>query len=149
MINRCFIFLRSIRKQFFCFFVVGITGLAIDMASLVFLKEVFGIRPIYAVIVSQIGVLVYNFSLNKFWSFENTQRPHKQAVRYTTLAGANYLFSVVVMYIFTEMLSFDYRIVRIASIGCMGCWNFFLYKYWVYKEEVLVPSLSKTEVYSR
>ena len=148
MINRCFTFLRSIRKQFFCFFIVGITGLVIDMASLVFLKEVFEIRPVYAVVMSQIGVLVYNFSLNKFWSFKNTQRPHKQAIRYATLAGANYLFSVAAMYVFAEILSADYRIVRIVSIGCMGCWNFFLYKYWVYKEEDLTPSLAQKEVYN-
>ena len=148
MINKCFTFLHSIRKQFFCFFIVGITGLVIDMTSLVLLKEMFEIRPVHAVITSQIGVLVYNFTLNKFWSFKNTQRPHKQAVRYATLAGVNYLFSVVVMYLFAEMLTFDYRIVRIVSIGCMGCWNFFLYKYWVYKEESPACSLAQKEVYN-
>jgi len=125
--------LWSLRKEFTKYFIVGFSGLLIDMGSLVLLKEVFGLWPVFAVIINQAFLLVYNFTLNKYWSFKNKEMPHRQIVRYLILAGFNYLFGVVVMYIFNHKLGFDYRLVRIFSIACMVSWNFFLYKYWVYR----------------
>lgn len=125
--------LWSLRREFTKYFIVGFSGLLIDMGSLVLLKEVFGLWPVLAVIINQAFLLVYNFTLNKYWSFKNKGMPHRQIVRYLILAGFNYLFGVVAMYIFNHKLGFDYRLVRILTIALMVSWNFFLYKYWVYK----------------
>jgi len=54
------------------------------------------------------------------------------------LAGFNYGFSVFAMYLFNHLFNFDYRFVRLATIATMVAWNFFLYKYWVYKEQTPV-----------
>lgn len=116
------------------YFVVGTSGFVLDMATLVVFKEYFGLTAVVAVIFNQVIVLSYNFSLNKWWSFKNRAMPHKQLVRYLTLAGFNYVFSVVAMYIFHDGMGFDYRLVRLASVMCMVLWNFLLYKYWVYRE---------------
>lgn len=133
MIKKLITYGWSLRYQFAKYFIVGISGLVIDMATLVLFKEVFGWWPVFAVMVNQLIILVYNFSLNKYWSFKNTEIPHKQIVRYLILAVLNYCFSVIIMYIFNHQLEFDYRIVRLCTIAAMVSWNFFLYKYWVYK----------------
>ncbi|HLD31945.1 MAG TPA: GtrA family protein [Patescibacteria group bacterium] len=133
--NRYLTWLLSHRQQFIKYFVVGISGLVIDMATLVALKEWWHLWPVAAVVINQLAVMVYNFCLNKYWSFKNRALPHRQLLRYLSLALFNYLFSVATMYVFNHQLGFDYRVVRIATIAVMVLWNFFLYKYWVYRFE--------------
>lgn len=135
MIKKAGIYFWSVRRQFAKYFIVGISGVFLDMATLIFFKEIFGMAPTIAVIVNQILLLSYNFILNKYWSFREKSLPHKQIVRFIILAAANYAFSVGVMYIFNHLLNFDYRFIRLASIAVMVSWNFLLYKYWVYKSE--------------
>ncbi|MFA6427446.1 MAG: GtrA family protein [Candidatus Magasanikbacteria bacterium] len=131
-----FSYIWSLRTQFAKYFVVGISGLFIDMGTLVLFKEVFGWKPVIAVAINQAFLLTYNFLLNKYWSFKNKEMPHKQLVKFLSLAGFNYIFSVGAMYIFHDrFFDFDYRLVRLGSIAVMVSWNFFLYKYWVYAEE--------------
>ena len=125
----------SLRRQFAKYFIIGISGVILDMVTLVLFKEVFGIAPTIAVIVNQILLLSYNFYLNKNWSFREKSMPHKQIARFLILALGNYIFSVGAMYIFNHVLDFDYRLVRLATIAIMVSWNFLLYKYWVYKSE--------------
>ncbi|EKE07164.1 MAG: hypothetical protein ACD_18C00175G0027 [uncultured bacterium] len=134
MIKKIIFYAWSIRHQFTKYFLVGFSGLFLDLATLIFFKEFFGLNATIAVVCNQVLMLTYNFLLNKYWSFKNKEMPHKQIVRYLVLAGFNYLFSVGVMYLFNHILEFDYRLVRIATIAVMVMWNFFLYKYWVYKQ---------------
>ncbi|OGH73789.1 MAG: hypothetical protein A3C90_04490 [Candidatus Magasanikbacteria bacterium RIFCSPHIGHO2_02_FULL_51_14] len=134
MIKRTLKYFWSIRKQFTKYAIVGISGVAFDMASLVLLKELFGVNPTIAVVVNQAFVLVYIFTLNKYWSFRNTDLPRAQVVRFLLLAGWNYVFAVLMMFIFNERYGLDYKLVRIGSIAVMVSWNFLLYKYWVYRD---------------
>jgi putative flippase GtrA len=135
MIKKTVSYFWSLRREFTKYFIVGFSGLFLDMGTLILFKEVFGIVPVLAVVINQILLLTYNFTLNKYWSFRNREMPHKQLIRYLNLAVFNYLFSVATMYLFNQVLDYDYRLVRICTIAIMVSWNFFLYKYWVYKEE--------------
>jgi len=123
------------RYQFAKYVIVGTSGFVLDMATLIYFKEHLGMMPVMAVVVNQMIVLTYNFSLNKWWSFKNKEIPHKQLVRYLTLAGFNYAFSVLTMWVFADLLGQDYRIVRLLTVMLMVLWNFLLYKYWVYRPE--------------
>ncbi|MBT3539058.1 GtrA family protein [Candidatus Parcubacteria bacterium] len=134
MIKRTARYFWSVRHQFAKYFVVGFSGVFLDMGTLILFKEKFGWTPVFAVVINQIFLLTYNFFLNKYWSFRNREMPHKQLVRFLSLAGFNYVFSVIMMYIFSDHFNFDYRLVRIGTIIVMVSWNFFLYKYWVYRE---------------
>ncbi len=146
MIKKTANYLWSLRREFTKYFIVGFSGLFLDMGSLILFTEVFEIVPVVSVILNQVFLLAYNFSLNKYWSFRNKAMPQKQLVRYLTLALFNYGFSVLTMYLFNHLLDFDYRLVRIATIVVMVSWNFFLYKYWVYKPEPEVkPEVQNVE----
>ena len=134
MIKKTFSYFWSVRHQFTKYFIVGISGVFLDLATLIFFKEFFGFNATVAVVCNQILMLTYNFLLNKYWSFKNKEIPQKQIVRYLILAGFNYFFSVGVMYLFNHLVNYDYRLVRISTIAVMVLWNFFLYKYWVYRE---------------
>lgn len=115
---------------------VGGTSFLLDVSLLIIAKEVVSIPPTCAIIFIQVVVLLYNFLLNKYWSFQNTQKTHRQFVRYMSLAGVNYIFGVVAMYVGHDVLSYDYRLVRVLTVAVTVLWNFVLYKFWVYKKEI-------------
>lgn len=139
MILKVIKYFWSLRREFTKYFIIGIFGVVLDMSSMILFKEVFGWTPVVAVIVNQAFLLAYIFLLNKYWSFRNKEMPHKQIVRFLTLAGFNYLISVFAMYIFNHKLEFDYRLVRLVTIALAVSWNFFLYKYWVYAQKLFTP----------
>jgi len=126
-------FFWSQRHYFTKYFIVGLSGVFLDIGSLIVLKERFGFSPTTAIVINQIFLLTYIFLLNKYWSFKDKTLPHRQIVRFLILASGNYLFAVLLMYIFNHWIGFDYRLVRLGSIALMVTWNFFLYKFWVYK----------------
>ncbi len=134
MIKKTVKYFWSVRVQFSKYVFVGGSGMVIDMGLVILLKEVFDWWPVLVVIIVQGLLIAYNFTLNKYWSFKNREVPHKQLVRYLTLIAFNYSFGVLAMYIFNDLFDFDYRLVRAGTILLMGCWNFFVYKYWVYKD---------------
>lgn len=126
-------YLWSLRREFAKYFIVGISAVVFDMGTLIAAKELLDIPATPAVVVNQALVLVYVFTVNKYWSFRNREVPHKQLMRFASLAVFNYGFSVLTMYLFHDHLGFDYRLVRLGTIAVMVSWNFFLYKYWVYR----------------
>lgn len=122
-----------VRFEFTKYFIIGFSGVFLDLLTLILFKEVFDIWPTLAVILNQAILVVYNFSLNKYWTFKNKTLPRKQFTRYMVLFAFNYLLAVSTMYIFSDKFGFDYRLVRVITIALSVSWNFFLYKYWVYK----------------
>ena len=129
----------SLRREFAKYFIVGVSAVIFDIGTLIAAKELLDIPATVAVIVNQMLVLVYVFTVNKYWSFRNREMPQKQLVRFASLAVFNYGFSVLTMYIFHDHIGFDYRLVRLGTIAVMVCWNFFLYKYWVYRPVETYP----------
>lgn len=136
MIKKTIAYFWSLRRQFLKYFAVGISAVILDMGSLIFFKEILGMAPVVAVAVNQILILIFVFTLNKYWSFQDhSLATHRQIVRFLILATFNYFFAVAAMYIFNHRLKFDYRLVRLVSIAAMVSWNFFIYKYWVYAKQ--------------
>lgn len=135
MFKNIFLHLWSMRHQFVRYFIIGFSGVFLDVGSLYLLREYLHVRPVMAVIINGIFLLNYVFFLNKHWAFKSTGVTHKQVVRFLILSGVNYAISVTWMYIFNEKMGFNYLLVRVANIALSVAWNFLLYKHWVYKQE--------------
>ncbi len=131
----------SWRHQFIKYFIIGISGVVLDMGLLWLFKEKGKIRAVEAVALTQIFTLSYNFLLNKYWAFKNKGLNHKQMIRYLLTAGANYVFAVVFMWVFNEKMGFNYLIVRLASIAIMVSWNFLLYRFWIFRGQTTVGAV--------
>lgn len=142
MLRKIFRFFWSLRHEFTKYFVIGFCGLFLDMGGIIFLKEFFDWPPVFAVVVIELVVIFYVFTLNKYWTFRNRELPHRQFVRYLLLTGFDYFFGVATMFVFNQLLNFDYRLVRIFTIAVMVSWNFLLYKYWVYGVQLDKQNLS-------
>lgn len=127
-----FIKLNGAHLQALRYLLIGVSTVALDFLTLLFLKEVVALTASQAVVINQLFVWGYNFSLNKYWAFKSFSLPYKQFGRYLLLAAGNYLFSVSSMYLFNEHLHYDYRLVRLVAIMVTAGANFFFYKYWIY-----------------
>ena len=136
MIKKACSFILRNRIQFLRYLVVGFSGVFLDIGTLYVFSRYFGINPTLSVIANQAIVLLYNFTLNRLWTFSaGSGMAKKQVIRYGILASCNYVFSVGSMYVLNEKFGFDEILVRMGSIAVMTLWNFLLYKKWVYRQE--------------
>jgi len=134
MLSGITFFIKSSRKQFFFYTLVGSSAFILDLITLIFLKEVLHLRPVVAVVFNQILIVNYVFFLNKEYSFNSKGRVRKQMIKFYLLSGWNYFFAIFWMWLLNEKLVVHYLVARVSGIILAVCWNFLLYKYWVYKE---------------
>lgn len=123
---------KILTLKFVKFLAAGISTVLLDFLSLIILKELFFLSATMAIAINQLAVWLYNFNINKHWTFENKKPPYKQFLRYLILAGGNYLLSVSAMYIFSDLIGLYYLWVRLVSIICLTIFNYIIYKRWVY-----------------
>lgn len=135
MIKKTILYFWSMRRQFARYFIIGFSGVIIDVGSLYLLKEYLHLRPVTAVIINGIFLLNYIFFLNKHWAFKSEGVTHKQIIRFFILSGFNYLVAIAWMFFFNEKIGINYLLARVSNIALSVAWNFLLYKYWVYKHE--------------
>lgn len=127
-------YIKNAKYQIIKYLIIGISSTVLDIWLLISLKEIVSFRPTSAVAINQIFVIAYNFLLNKYWSFNTRQQPLRQFSRYIILVGLNYSAAIFLMYIFHDILSINYILVRISSIALLFIINFIFYKHWVYQE---------------
>lgn len=123
---------RLFINEFLKYFIIGITGLAVDMITLAFIKETFDMRPVYAVIINQVIMLNYVFFLNKHWTFRSQGITAQQIFKFMTVVMINYVFSVFWMYLLNEKYGVNYLLSRAVNIAIAVSWNFLLYKFYVF-----------------
>jgi putative flippase GtrA len=133
MLGKIVLQLWSARKEFVKYFTIGISAYLADIGSLWFLKEKLGFSAILAVIINQPILILTVFYLNKRWSFRSTGLTTRQIIRFFILAGCNYVFSVIWIYVLHDKLAVQYLTARTANIALSVGWNFLLYKHWVYR----------------
>lgn len=127
--------ISGLKIQIIRFLIVGFSSAFIDIGLLILFKEKLNFNPVLAVAINQIFVITYNFLLNKYWSFTSKRQPLRQFGRYIILVIFNYLASIGIMYLLYNLADLNYKVIRVLSIGLLFCFNFMLYKYWVYNEK--------------
>lgn len=133
MIKPLFQKLYSHRDQFLRYFVIGTSGFVIDLSTLALFIDIFKWSAVVSLMINQFIVLGYIFYLNKKWAFQSVGKTGGEVRRYLTLYFFNYLFAIAWMYVWHDMYGFEPKLVRIANVIFSTSWNFFLYKYFVYR----------------
>ena len=130
------------KTRFAHYAIVGFSSVVIDLISLFILKQFLGVKPVLAVAINQVFIIIFVFCLNKFWSFQSHHDTPSQVIRFSILLAYNYFFAVIWMWFWISImglhvyyLQFDigYLLARVVSIIIAVSWNFFLYKFWVYR----------------
>lgn len=133
LINRLKMFVRDNLELLKKYMGSGVLSVVIDYVVLVTLTELFGIYYLYSVTASYFSGFFANFFFNKYWTFRKKENTFAQMIKYSILAGMNYIFTLSVMYSLTSMFGINYLISRGAVLILVTCWNFLLYRYVVYK----------------
>ncbi len=135
MVKKAAQYVWNSRAELLKYVLIGSSGFVLDMLTLIFFKEFVGFDSVSSVIINQAIIVIYIFTLNKFWTFRNRQLARPQFIKYLALTGWNYTIAVVFMYIFSRTLGLHYLLVRIGSIALTVTWNFLLYKHWIFAEQ--------------
>lgn len=111
---------------------VGGTTFSIDLGLLVLLHGKIGVWLPLATALSYCVSIVYNFSLNRWWTFSTAENKslREHIVPYATLLGFNLLFTVVSVSLLSHLV--NYAIAKVISVTVQTTWTYFCYKHYVF-----------------
>lgn len=123
--------LDLIRHSAIRYLIVGGLSFLVDFGLLVLLHEVFGWLVSAATATAFLSSLVFNFIVQRKFSFDSGHKTHVSMVRYGLLVVANTVASVVIVELLTPT-ALGYMGGKIISTTAMTVWNYFLYRHWVF-----------------
>lgn len=113
------------------YLIVGGLSFTVDFALLVLLREVFRWDVGIASATAFLSSLVFNFLVQRKFSFDSAHRTHVSMIRYGLLVVANTLATVLIVELLTPTV-LGYMGGKVISTAAMMVWNFFLYQHWVF-----------------
>ncbi|WP_370324450.1 GtrA family protein [Euzebya sp.] len=113
------------------FLVVGGSSAVIDLGLLIALRELAGLHiPVATTIAFWTGLL-YNFSLNRVWSFD-ADRVGVPFAKYLIVVGLNYLLTLAIVTGGHE-IGVAYAVAKVFAQGLGACFTFVAYDRWVFR----------------
>jgi len=108
---------------------------AVDFTCLILLVEGLAVWYVTATALAALAGAITNFLLGRHWSFLATDEHWKhQALRYVWVAVGSLLLNTYCVYLFTEILEFQYLISKCVAAVIIGiAFNYPLHKYYVFK----------------
>ena len=108
---------------------VGGTTFALDFFGLIFLHAGLHINVLVAASVSYWTSIVFNFLVNRFWTFSATEKTElaRHIVFYAALLGFKYLFTIGFLAV-TGHFGLHYTIAKILSVAIQMSWTYVIYK---------------------
>lgn len=86
--------------------------------------------------ISMILGAIVSFLLNKIWSFKKKDNSLFQVIKYCIVFCFNLFVTNTLIYIITIYnVSINLMIVKLGLVCMTTIWNFFLFKYFVYREK--------------
>jgi putative flippase GtrA len=122
----------SYKRQFFKFLVVGFIATAIHFVVMIFLVQVFSVRPVSASTAGYASGALVNYHLNRKFTFSSSV-PHSLAMsRFLLVSGVGLLINSLAMYLLAHSLQFNYVASQVAATIIVLMWNFTLSKLWTF-----------------
>lgn len=141
---------RKEAKRFVKFATVGAAGAVTDFAILNILIQLAGFQEWQANAVSFTAAVIQNFSLNRRWTFPESQDRHagKQLGQFALVSLTGLALNMAVFltihhgfeaqwiaFVGDEHLGFtlSYNVAKLLAIGVVLFWNFAANRLWTYK----------------
>ena len=118
--------MKNLIAQIMKFGVVGVIAFVIDYGVMVFLTEVFGLNPVVSATISFIVSVIFNYiaSMRYVFSHKEDMSRSREFVIFIALSVIGLIINDVLMWAGTELVSIDYRIVKIFATAVVMVWNF-------------------------
>lgn len=117
------------------FLFVGGLSFALDLGLLVLLHEVVGVDLVIATPIAFLVSLVFNYFLQRIFTFQATNHHGISAAKYISLVVFNVVVSDFIVTGF-DALGWYYIIGKGTSTVLTTVWNYFLYREWIFKNKV-------------
>jgi putative flippase GtrA len=124
---------RKTASQFVKYVIAGIMSLAAEIFLLYIFTEVAKLWYIYSNSIALFVAFIINFIMNRYWAFRSQQSFLKQFITSGMLFALNLVVENGLMYLFTDSAHLYYLFSKVLTTGMSVLWDFFLYKYLIYK----------------
>ena len=114
------------------FLVVGGLSFAIDLGILALLHEVGGVDLWIATPIAFLTSLVFNFFVQKNFTFQSGARAHVSFLKYGALVVFNVVATDVIVNVIADTGQ-SYALGKVIATIVTTGWNFLLYKHWIFK----------------
>lgn len=110
------------------YILVGGSTFVLDLGLLIFLKDKAGFGLALATSIAYWTAIIYNFALNRLWTFSMSEREnlHRHILNYLVLLGFNYLFTVIFVSVVGKHIYFG--IAKGLAVIIQTTWTYFVYK---------------------
>jgi putative flippase GtrA len=108
---------------------VGGATVALDIVGLWFLHGLVGVNVLTSATISYWLAIVFNFSMNRNWTFETdpVKKTFRQAAQYLLLLGCNYIFTIVFIN-FSTNYGLHFLAAKATAVIIQVSWTYFAYK---------------------
>ena len=116
------------------YLIAGGTAAVADLTLLYLFTDGLRIHYLLSSALAFIVAFCISFTLQKFWTFEETTkgRMHAQAILYLVITGTNLGVNAGLMYAFVEWFGLWYFAAQIIAGACIACYSFLLYRHFVF-----------------
>ncbi|BCW72048.1 hypothetical protein NicSoilB8_30920 [Arthrobacter sp. NicSoilB8] len=114
------------------FLVVGGLSFAIDLGLLALLHEVGNVDLWIATPIAFLASLVFNFFVQKNFTFQSGARAHVSFLKYGALVAFNVVATDLIVNLFAGAGQ-SYALGKVIATIATTVWNFLLYKHWIFK----------------
>jgi len=137
---------REESKSFLKFCMVGALGSLVNMGLLWILTEHVGLFYVLSAAISIEASILFNFSLNDFWTFRNRKRLGTnivaRALKYNLICVIGAAFNLGILTLMTEGFGVYYLISNLVGIVVAVLWNYSGSIKWAWQTE---PHRKKTK----
>lgn len=124
------------------FLLVGGLSFALDLGLLALMYEVFGVPLWIATPIAFVISLVFNFLLQRLFTFQATNKGSVSAVKYLLLVIVNIAVSDLIVTGF-DALGWSYIVGKTSATILTTAWNYFLYRHWIFQRLPQAAELEK------
>lgn len=122
--------------SFIRYLIIGFASFGMDFGIFYILDRFTPVKGLIANLISTLITWIFNYLMMNFWTFKAGGKSlSKKMKRYFVLATFNYIFNNVVFQIMAVNLGINSLFTKVIITGLIVCWNFFLYKLWVFKND--------------
>jgi putative flippase GtrA len=94
--------------------------------------EAFGVPLWLATPIAFVISLIFNFLLQRMFTFQATNKGSISAAKYLLLVAVNIVVSDVIVTGF-DALGWSYVIGKTTATALTTVWNYFLYRHWIFQ----------------
>jgi len=122
----------QIFQQFVRYGTSGTIATVADVGLLWVFTSLLGVHYLVSASLSYLTGFFISFELNRRWTFTRTEKTLRSLQRYTLIAMLKYAVTIILLYLFVDILQWHYLAAKAIVLALTFLWTFLLYRIYVY-----------------